>query len=97
MAAQLERLIAFAELPNTVLQVTPYDLGERRPFDLPVRLVTLPDRSVVVYAESSIQGRLDRDSRVVQPMMTAYHQLQAEAPSQTASVAMITEVRKGTL
>ncbi|GAA2983165.1 hypothetical protein Sfulv_21000 [Streptomyces fulvorobeus] len=95
MAGQLDRLIAVAELPTTVLQIAPYALGERRAFDLPVRLVTLPDRTMVVYAESATQGRLDRDSRVVLPMLTAYHQLQAEARSQADSVAMIEQLRKG--
>ncbi|MCE7081359.1 helix-turn-helix transcriptional regulator [Streptomyces sp. ST2-7A] len=95
MAAQLDRLLAFAELPNTVVQVAPYDLGERRSFDLPIYLLALPDRSLMAYAESAHQGRLERDIRSVQPLMTAYHQLQAEASSQTASVAMIKEARKG--
>ncbi|MEU7182469.1 MULTISPECIES: helix-turn-helix domain-containing protein [Streptomyces] len=96
MAAQLEQLAAFAELPSTVLQVAPYDLGERRPFDLPVHLLTLPDRAQLAYAESAQQGRLERDMRFVQPLLTAYHQLQAEALSQMASVDMIEQVRKGT-
>lgn len=94
MAAQLDRLLEFAELPTTVLQVAPYSLGERRAFDLPVRIVTLTDRTMMVYAESATQGRLDRDSRVVLPMLTAYHQLQAEARSQAESVAMIEQLRR---
>lgn len=97
MDAQLTRLAEFAELPNTVVQLAPYDLGERRSFDLPVTLLTLADRSHIAYSESAQQGRLERDIRFVQPMLTAYHQLQAEAMSQAASVAMIHEVRKGTL
>ncbi|WP_411140342.1 helix-turn-helix domain-containing protein [Streptomyces sp. x-80] len=95
MSAQLDRLAAFAELPSTTLQVAPYDLGERRSFDLPVHLLTLPDRSQLAYAESAQQGRLERDTRFVQPLLTAYHQLQIEALSQVASVAMIEQVRKG--
>ncbi len=79
-----------------MLQVAPYDIGERRTFDLPVNLLTLPDRSVVAYAESQAQGHLDRETASVLPMLTAYHQLQAEALSQAASVAMIRELRKGT-
>lgn len=97
MAAQLDRLITFAELPSTVLQVAPYDLGERRAFDLPVHLLALPDRSQLAYAESAQQGRLERDMRLVQPLFTAYHQLQAEALSQATSVAVIERVRKGIL
>lgn len=95
MAAQLDKLIAFSELPNTVLQIAPFELAERRPFDLPVRLVTLVDRSVIAYAESALQGHLDRDTGVVLPKLTAYHQLQAEAMPQAVSVAMIEQLRKG--
>ncbi|MFJ2407132.1 Scr1 family TA system antitoxin-like transcriptional regulator [Streptomyces xanthochromogenes] len=95
MDAQLARLVEFAGLPNTLLQLVPYDVGERRTFDLPVNLVTLPDRTVICYAESQAQGNLDRESASVEPMLTAYHQLQAESLSQAASVAMIEQVRKG--
>jgi hypothetical protein len=96
MDGQLARLIEFAGLPNTQLQLAPYEMGERRTFDLPVNLLTLPDRSVVCYAESQAQGHLDRESTSVQPMLTAYHQLQAEALSQAATVDMISKLRKGT-
>jgi DNA-binding XRE family transcriptional regulator len=96
MDAQLARLIEFAEQPNTLLQVAPFEMGERRTFDLPVNLLTMADRSVLCYAESQAQGHLDREAMSVVPMLTAYHQLQAEALSQAASVAMISQLRKGT-
>ncbi|MER5559617.1 helix-turn-helix transcriptional regulator [Streptomyces sp. NPDC002506] len=96
MEAQFDRLIALAELPTTVLQVAPYELGERRAFDLPIHLLTMPDRSALAYAESAQQGRLEREFRFVQPMLTAYHQLQVEAASQAESVTMIEKLRKGT-
>ncbi|MER5357147.1 helix-turn-helix transcriptional regulator [Streptomyces sp. NPDC002785] len=96
MAEQVDRLVAFAALPSTVVQVAPFDLGERRAFDLPVTLLTLADRSQIAYTESAQQGRLERDMRFVQPLVTAYHQMQAEALSQAASVAVIEQVRKGT-
>lgn len=95
MDAQLERLVEFAKRATTVLQVAPFAIGERRPFDLPVTLLTLPDRSVMAYAESQAQGCLDRDSTAVLPMLSTYHQLQAEALSQADSVAMINDVLKG--
>ncbi|WP_137233367.1 helix-turn-helix transcriptional regulator [Streptomyces sp. BPSDS2] len=97
MSAQLDRLMEFAEIPNTLLQVAPYEIGEQRTFDLPVYLLTLPDRSVVAYAESQTQGHLDRESSFVLPMLTTYHQLQGASLSQTASVAKISQLRKGTL
>ncbi|MFE7262479.1 helix-turn-helix domain-containing protein [Streptomyces sp. NPDC057592] len=96
MAAQLDRLVEFAALPNTVLQIAPFDMGERRTFNLPMNLLTLSDMSVIAYAESQMRGHLERDTTSVFPLLTAYHQLQAEALSQAASVAMINEVRKGT-
>ncbi|MET9531276.1 helix-turn-helix transcriptional regulator [Streptomyces sp. NPDC006649] len=96
MEAQLARLAEFAEQPNTLLQVAPYEIGERRTFDMPVILLTLPDRSVISYAESQAQGYVDRESSSVMPLLTAYHQLQAVSLSQEASVAMINQLRKGT-
>ncbi|MEV7866850.1 helix-turn-helix transcriptional regulator [Streptomyces sp. NPDC088124] len=96
MDAQLARLAEFAELPNTVLQVAPFGIGERRTFNLPVNLLTLPDLSVIAYAESQIRGHLERETTAVLPLLTAYHQLQAEALSQAASVVLINEARKGT-
>lgn len=96
MAAQLQKLVEVAALPNWVLQVAPFEIGERRPFNLPVNLLTLPDRSVLAYAESQAQGHVDRETGSVVPLLTAYHQLQAEAMSQAASVAKISQLRKGT-
>ncbi|GAA5613802.1 hypothetical protein Spla01_04991 [Streptomyces platensis] len=54
-----------------------------------------PDRSLICYAESQAQGILDRESTSLVPVLTAYHQLQAEALSQAAAVAMISKLRKG--
>ncbi|WP_327336321.1 helix-turn-helix transcriptional regulator [Streptomyces sp. NBC_01324] len=97
MDAQLEHLLRFAERPNTVLQVAPFSMGARRPFSLPITVLTMPDRSLMSYAESAQRGHLERETGLVLPMLTAYHQLQAEAPSQAASVDMIEQLRKGTL
>ncbi|MFD8010623.1 Scr1 family TA system antitoxin-like transcriptional regulator [Streptomyces sp. NPDC058955] len=97
MAAQLRRLAEFAARPYTVLQVAPFALGERRSFNRPVTLLTLPDRSVLSYAESQAQGNLERESGAVTSMLTHYHQLAAESLSQADSVAMIEEARKGML
>ncbi|MCB5907084.1 helix-turn-helix domain-containing protein [Streptomyces pinistramenti] len=96
MERQLSQLVEFAERPNTVLQLAPYTLGEHRPFNRVVNLLTLPDRSVVSYVESETHGRLDREITSVLPLVRAYHQLQAEALSQADSVAVIEQARKGT-
>ncbi|MEU4202041.1 helix-turn-helix transcriptional regulator [Streptomyces sp. NPDC026294] len=97
MDAQLARLVEFADEPTTTLQVAPYAIGERRPFNRSVNLLTLPDRSVISYVESETHGRLDRELTSVLPLVRAYHQLQTEALSQAESVAMIQQIRKGTL
>ncbi|MEV7871344.1 helix-turn-helix transcriptional regulator [Streptomyces sp. NPDC088124] len=97
MGAQLAQLVAFADQSYTMLQIVPFAIGERCPFSRVVNLLTLADRSVVSYVESQTRGYLDRDIPTVVPLVRAYHQLQAEALSQAASVALINEVRKGIL
>ncbi|ANW21873.1 helix-turn-helix domain-containing protein [Streptomyces clavuligerus] len=96
MERQLARLIEFAEQPNTSLHIAPFVMGELRPFNRSVNLLTLADRSVVAYVESQARGYLDREITSVAPLMRAYHQLQTEALSQAESVAVINQVRKGT-
>ncbi|UNO42363.1 helix-turn-helix transcriptional regulator [Streptomyces sp. MST-110588] len=96
MDAQLRHLVEFAERPDTLLQVAPFDIGERRTLNYPVNLLMMADRTLVAYAESQSQGHLDREISSVMPILKAYHQLQAEALSQAASVAMIEQLRKGT-
>ncbi len=97
MDAQFQRLIEFSELPNTVLQVAPFSIGVRRPMTLPVTVLTMPDRSLISYAESANRGHLERDNDSVVPILADYHQLQAESLPRAASVAMISKLRKGTL
>ncbi|MDI3408846.1 helix-turn-helix domain-containing protein [Streptomyces cavernicola] len=93
MDAQLASLTEFAEQPHTMLQIVPYAVGEYRPLDRLVNLLTLQDRSVVSYVESETQGNLDRTLASVLPLVKAYHQLQAVSLSQTASVDMIHQLR----
>ncbi|SCD49758.1 Helix-turn-helix domain-containing protein [Streptomyces sp. ScaeMP-e83] len=95
MKAQFDHLMDFAELPNTILQVAPFTLGERRPFSLPVTILTLVDRSIVSYAESAQQGYVERETTAVLPLLADYHRLQAVAPSQAASVDIVKQLRKG--
>ncbi|MEV7286314.1 helix-turn-helix transcriptional regulator [Streptomyces sp. NPDC093252] len=96
MDAQFAHLLEFAEQPNTVLQVAPFSIGVRRPITLPVTMLTMPDRSLMSYAESASRGHLDRDSGAVLPILADYHQLQAESLPRSASLAMIRTLRKGT-
>ncbi|MGW5676384.1 DUF5753 domain-containing protein [Streptomyces sp. NPDC003860] len=94
MAEQLQHLASVAEQPNTVLQIAPFAMAERRAFDLPIYLLTMADRSMASYAESAHRGHLDRELSSVLSALSAYHQLQAESLSQASSVEMINQVRK---
>jgi len=94
MKGQLDRLLEFAEQPNTVLQIAPFTMGERRPLSLPLYVLTMPDRSLMTYAESAHRGQLERDITFVAPLLTSYYQLQADALSPAESVAMIRKLRK---
>ncbi|MGW1840720.1 helix-turn-helix domain-containing protein [Streptomyces sp. NPDC002067] len=95
MTEQFQALVEFAALPNTMLQIAPYAIGELRSFNLPINLLTMADRSMIAYAESQAQGHLDRETTFVLSALSAYHQLQAESLSQAESVAMIEQLRKG--
>ncbi|MCF3170623.1 helix-turn-helix transcriptional regulator [Streptomyces violaceoruber] len=95
MEAQLQHLADFAAQSHTMLQIAPFDIGERRPFNRAVNLLTLPDRSLVSYVESETLGHLDRELTSVLPVMRGYHQSQAASLSQAESVDVIHQQRKG--
>ncbi|MYS05573.1 helix-turn-helix domain-containing protein [Streptomyces sp. SID6041] len=94
MAEQLDRLLEVAEGANSVVQIAPFGMGEGRTFDLPLNLLTLPDMSVLAYAESQLRGHMERNADSVIRLLKTYHQLQAGALPHAASVAMIREARK---
>ncbi|MER7580214.1 helix-turn-helix transcriptional regulator [Kitasatospora sp. NPDC097691] len=94
MGAQLDHLLMLADRPNITIQVAPFRLGEQRPFLLPVVLLTLPDRSVVGYAESHSRGHLERGRESVASWEEDYDHLKVESLDTAASLAMIRAVRK---
>jgi hypothetical protein len=71
-------------------------MGERRPCRLPLSILTMADRSLMSYAESTHRGQLERETSFTLPSLAAYHQLQAEACSQAESVVVINQLRSGT-
>ncbi|MGX2993368.1 helix-turn-helix domain-containing protein [Streptomyces sp. JNUCC 64] len=95
MRDQLTHLISFARLPHTSLQIAPFSMGARRPFNRLVSLLTLPDRSMVAYVESQTQGHLERELTSALPLVRNYHVLQTESASQAESIDMIERLRKG--
>ncbi|WP_380283979.1 helix-turn-helix domain-containing protein [Kitasatospora purpeofusca] len=94
MLNQLDHLESLAAHPNITIQVAPFELAEQRPFVLPLVLLTLPDRSVVGYAESQLRGYLERGRPTIAGWEEDYDQLQVESLSTAASLTMIRAVRK---
>lgn len=97
MARQFDHLEVLAARAGVTFQVAPSAIGETRPFDLPVTLLTLPDRSVVGYTEALKRGFLERDSDTVSGWGRDYDLLQVEALAQAASLALIRKARKEVL
>ncbi|MEV7781997.1 helix-turn-helix transcriptional regulator [Kitasatospora sp. NPDC088351] len=95
MLAQLDHLEDLARRPHVTIQVAPFSLGEHVPFTMPVVLLTLPDHTVIGYAESQARGHLERSREAVAAWERDYDQLQVESLSKVASLAMIRAVRKG--
>ncbi|MCX4746188.1 helix-turn-helix domain-containing protein [Kitasatospora sp. NBC_01287] len=97
MARQFDHLEALAARPRVTLQVAPSSLGAARPFDLPVTLLTLSDRSMVGYTETLKRGFLERDSDTVAGWLRSYDQLQIEALPQAPSLDLLGKTRKEVL
>ncbi|GAA2139045.1 helix-turn-helix transcriptional regulator [Kitasatospora kazusensis] len=94
MHIQLDHLADMASRPHVILQVAPFSLAEFVPFRAVVTLLTFADRSVVGYTESGEQGYVVRQDETVRAWERAYHELQVEALSKAASLAMIRKARK---
>lgn len=94
MHGQLERLEELADQPRKIIQVAPFSMGERRPFALPVHLVTLADRAMLGYTESQERGYLKREVETVRTWARDYDRLQVGSLSDLASLDMIRAARK---
>ncbi|MFF2660647.1 helix-turn-helix domain-containing protein [Kitasatospora sp. NPDC058032] len=95
MAEQLEHLESLAARPRITIQVTPFSLGEERPFAHPITLLTMSNSVMVGYGETQRRGFLERDPHVMAEWAAEYDQLQVEALPRAASIAFIREIRKG--
>ncbi|MBV6698518.1 helix-turn-helix transcriptional regulator [Kitasatospora aureofaciens] len=95
MMEQLLHLEELAVQPQIVVQVSPFSLGEDRPFGLPITLLTMPNRTIVGYGETQRRGFLERDPETLAEWTGEYDQLQVEALSRAASREFIRRVRRG--
>ncbi|MFF7456648.1 DUF5753 domain-containing protein [Kitasatospora sp. NPDC008115] len=95
MVEQLRHLEAIAARPRILVQISPFSLGELRPFAHPVTLLTTPTRAMVGYGETQKRGFLERDPETLAEWASEYDHLQVEALSRAASIEFIREVRRG--
>ncbi|GAA2982493.1 helix-turn-helix transcriptional regulator [Kitasatospora sp. NPDC057738] len=94
MIEQLLHLEQLAELPNMVLQVAPFTLGENQPFLRMVHLLTMPGRKLLGYSENEQRGYLDREVETVASLAKSYDRLAVEALNRSDSLAMIRSARR---
>ncbi|MFJ4096356.1 Scr1 family TA system antitoxin-like transcriptional regulator [Kitasatospora sp. NPDC089913] len=93
----VEQLLHLEELtvhPQFVIQVSPFSLGEDRPFAHPITLLTMPNRAHLGYGEIQGRGFLQRDPEPLSEWAGEYDQLQVEALSRAASREFIRRVRR---
>ncbi|MFD0277491.1 helix-turn-helix domain-containing protein [Kitasatospora sp. NPDC127111] len=96
MQEQLCSLEAQFEVSHVILQVAPFSMAEHRPFALPMRLLTLPDQSMLGYSESEGRSHLERDSDRLTVWKRHYDRLQVGALGETATLDWIRAAREGT-
>ncbi|TWF97371.1 DNA-binding XRE family transcriptional regulator [Kitasatospora viridis] len=94
MARQLRHLEALAQRPNVMIQVAPLSLGEDRPLNFPLILITLPDHTVLGYSETEQRGYLEHDQDTAASLGRRYDRLQAEALPLAASLVVIRKIRE---
>ncbi|MFE9425069.1 Scr1 family TA system antitoxin-like transcriptional regulator [Kitasatospora sp. NPDC006697] len=94
MLEQLDHLEKLSARPRITLQAVTFAMGDLRPFNGPIVLVTMKDRSLVGYAESAARGYLERDSDLLASWELAYDQLQAGALSPAQMLDLIKAIRK---
>ncbi|MFE4518073.1 Scr1 family TA system antitoxin-like transcriptional regulator [Kitasatospora sp. NPDC056783] len=94
MAEQLRHLEELAAQPQFVIQVSPFSLGEDRPFSHPITLLTMPNRASVGYGEIQGKGFLQRDPDTLAEWDGEFDQLQVEALSRAASRDFVRRIRR---
>ncbi|MFF1798646.1 Scr1 family TA system antitoxin-like transcriptional regulator [Kitasatospora sp. NPDC058263] len=96
MDEQLGFLEQQFDVSHVILQVAPFAMAEHRPFALPMRLLMLPDHSLLGYSESEGRSHLERDADVLTVWKRHYDRLQVGALAETATLEWIRAAREGT-
>ncbi|MFE3113037.1 Scr1 family TA system antitoxin-like transcriptional regulator [Kitasatospora indigofera] len=95
MCEQLQYLLDVGRRPNVVIQVAPYSLGTRVPFDGFTALAVAADGRRRVYSESADRGHFIENPQQIQRLQQAYDLLRAEALSAQESAVLIQSVMRG--
>jgi transcriptional regulator with XRE-family HTH domain len=91
MAAQADRLVAAARLPNVVIQVIPWPVGAHQGMSGNFVIADLPDGAQVVYQDTAARGQIVEDSDDIRSVVFVWDTLNCEALPRTASLALMEE------
>jgi transcriptional regulator with XRE-family HTH domain len=94
MERQFEHLEQLAQRPGITLQVLPFDRSDLSPFDMPITLLGIGDRTSIGYTETLERGFVQRDRDKVRAWQRDYDRLMAEALSPAESLNVISQARK---
>lgn len=95
MFHQLQRLIDIPKQhPNIVVQVAPFELGERTGVSGGFTLLELPDGERWAYSESMSRGHAVSDPVTIEMQIRAYDRLRADALSATETACLIASVKR---
>ncbi|MFE7130358.1 Scr1 family TA system antitoxin-like transcriptional regulator [Streptomyces sp. NPDC057638] len=95
MRSQLRALLQAAELPKVKIHVLPFETGEHGAMGGSLHLVTLPDETRIAYTEGADTGTLFREPKLVEPYVTSYDELAAEALPSGMSLTLIRSAMEG--
>jgi hypothetical protein len=88
-AAQLERLVAAARMPNISVQIVPLAVGPHPLVMSSLQLLWLPSGRTVAYIEGSWSGQMVQEIEDVERLRLAYDHLRDSALSTADSLALL--------
>ncbi|GAA0444766.1 helix-turn-helix transcriptional regulator [Streptomyces olivaceiscleroticus] len=94
MHDQLAGLLPLMDTRYTTIQVLPFDHGEHALMNIPLILITLPNKLTVAYEETGYSGQLIDHEATVAKRKRAYDALRAYALSPAESATLIRAVMK---
>lgn len=89
MRAQLEYLIALAELPHVTIQVRPHGLGGYGGMSGPIQLLRFADDENAAYVESIVGMEVVQDPSAVTALSAMWDDVASAVPSPERSMDMI--------